>query len=137
MAVKDKLKTNIKINNVSMKQWTRFGLYLLLGFLLSIGKIAMGCAPFAVSAVAVSKKKGWIFSGIGAALGYLISGVNTYSARYLAAVVMAVIGAFAAETFELNLSASFGMAVAFLADFATGVVLNIHLGSEVEKYIVR
>ena len=56
MAVKDKLKTNIKINNVSMKQWTRFGLYLLLGFLLSIGKIAMGCAPFAVSAVAVSKK---------------------------------------------------------------------------------
>lgn len=136
MAVKDKLKTNIKFNNVSMKQWTRFGLYLLLGFLLSIGKIAMGCAPFAVSVVAVSKKKGWIFSGIGAALGYLIGGVNTYSARYLAAVVMAVIGAFAAETFELNLSASFGMAVAFLADFATGVVLNIHLGSEAEKYIV-
>lgn len=136
MAVREKINpTSIRDSRI-LHNIIIYSGYTLAGFVLSVGKTALGCTPFGVALIAVSKRKGYLFATLGALIGYMMGGINTYSARYLAAVVIACLGAFAAEVFELGLSPSFPMAMAFLADFATGTVMNLHLGTETKQYAV-
>ncbi|MGN0531297.1 MAG: SpoIIE family protein phosphatase [Eubacterium sp.] len=136
MTVRDKINpTSIRDSKILHNIIIYLG-YTVEGFVLSVGKTALGCTPFGVALIAVSKRKGYLFSTLGALIGYMMGGINTYSARYLAAVVIACLGAFAAEVFELGISPSFPMTIAFLADFATGIVINLHLGAETKQYAI-
>ena len=64
--------------------------HLLGGFVLSAGAVAGGCSPFAVALVAVSGRRDFLFSALGAGLGYMIFGTGTARVRYFAAVLIAL-----------------------------------------------
>lgn len=135
--ISEKLKTDkLKINNKILKQVLECGAFFLFGFVLSLGTVINNLHPFGISIVTVSRKKHFLFSAAGAVLGYLIGGINAYSARYLAATVMAALGALAATSFNLNYRPAFAMAVSFLADLSTGIVLNFKLQSVSSEYIL-
>lgn len=132
------LKERIDLGKLKKKDYINIALryiaFFVLGFVLSLGKVINDFHPFGVSLIIASKKKYFIPSALGAVIGYIIFGFDVYSARYLVAAVMAVIGAFAASAFELNYRPYFAMTVSFLSIFSTGVVLNFHLGSENIQY---
>ena len=65
--------------------------HLLGGFVLSAGAVAGGCSPFAVALVAVSGRRDFLFSALGAGLGYMIFGTGTARVRYFAAVLLKVL----------------------------------------------
>lgn len=132
------LKEQIDLGKIKNKDYINIGLryaaFFVLGFVLSLGKVINNFQPFGVSLIIASKKKYFIPSALGAALGYILFGFNAYSARYLIAALMAAIGAFAASAFELNYRPYFAMTVSFLSVFSTGIVLNYHLNSENIQY---
>lgn len=135
--IEKRLKTDkLKINSKILRQILEYGAFFLLGFVLSLGTVINNLHPFGISLVTVSRKKHFLFSAAGAVFGYLIGGINAYSARYLAATVMAALGAFAATSFGLNYRPAFAMAVSFLADLSTGIVLNVRLQSVSSEYIL-
>lgn len=55
--------------------------------------------PFAVALVAVSGRRDFLFSALGAGLGYMIFGTGTARVRYFAAVLIALVGALAMAAF--------------------------------------
>ncbi len=125
-----------RIENDYAKRIIIASFYLVSGFLLSIGSVYGGARPFGIAFVSVSKKKRYIFSGIGAVLGYIIGGLTIDSARYLSAVVIACVGALAGDAFKLNHTPVFAMIVTLLSDFFSGLVLNIQSGAVMQDYFV-
>ena len=111
-------------------------LFFVLGFVFGLCRVAGDISPFGVAVCAASPKRIFPFAAAGAALGCLIGGVDASSARYLAAVVMTVIGSFAAAAFDLYHKPAFVMGVAFLADLASGLVLCIRLGEPLGGYVL-
>jgi stage II sporulation protein E len=125
-----------KPNNKLVKQGLECSAFFLLGFVLSLGTVIENMRPFGISLVSVSKRKHFLFSTLGAILGYLIGGINAYSARYLAATVMVSLGTLIATSFDLNYRPAFAMAISFLSDLATGIVLCAKLQSISNEYIL-
>lgn len=111
-------------------------LYLVCGFLLSLGSVYGGARPFGISLVSVSKRRRYIYSAIGAVIGYIIGGLTIESARYLSAVVIACVGALAGDAFKLNHTPVFSMLVALMSDLFTGLVLNFQSGAILQDYFV-
>ena len=137
MAIKEKIEASkSKLTNKALHRILLYALFFAMGFILSTGSVINQSRPFALSLIAVSKKKYFLFAAAGAGLGYLIGGVNPEFARYLSAVVLACLGAFACSAFDLRKSPAFPMTVAFLADFATGFVLNFRLQSSLYSYFL-
>ncbi len=137
MAIDEKITLHKeRLNKKTVNSVLSCIIYFAMGFALSMGSVLDDLKPFGISLTAISKKKYFLFSASGAVLGYLIGGINADSARYLAAVIMAALGAFAASAFELNHSPAFPMAVAFLSDFATGIVLDFRLDSILSQYVL-
>jgi stage II sporulation protein E len=135
------ISERIKINKSSLKNKIPKHIlesvfYFALGFVLSLGTVINDMRPFGISLISVSCKKHFLFSTAGAVLGYLISGVDAYSARYLACVVMTALGAFVASSFNLNFRPSFAMAISFLSILSTGIVLNVKLQSLSNEYML-
>jgi len=109
---------------------------LVLGFLLSAGTAVGSLHPFGIAFVAVSGKRYFPFSAAGAALGCLVAGMDVYAARYLCAVVLATLGALAAAAFDLHYRPAFSMLLSFIACGATGLLLNIRMGSPLPQYLL-
>ena len=102
--------------------------HLLGGFVLSVGAVAGGCSPFAVALVSVSGRRDFLFSALGAGLGYMIFGTGTARVRYFAAVLIALVGALAMAAFLPRRDARLPMALSCLAVGLTGAVLQLRLG---------
>ena len=99
--------------------------HLLGGFVLSAGAVAGGCSPFAVALVAVSGRRDFLFSALGAGLGYMIFGAGTVRVRYFAAVLIALVGALAMAAFLPRRDARLPMALSCLAVGLTGAATAI------------
>lgn len=125
-----------KFENEILKTIGTYFCYLVAGFLLGVGNIMVGISPFAVSLVSVSRKKMYIFSAIGAVFGYLVNGINFSSARYLAALFFAGIGAVVCDVFNLYHKCWICMLVAGFSTFATGLFVDIRLNAGMEAYFV-
>ena len=108
--------------------------HLLGGFVLSVGAVAGGCSPFAVALVAVSGRRDFLFSALGAGLGYMIFGAGTARVRYFAAVLIALVGALAMAAFLPRRDARLPMALSCLAVGLTGAVLQLRLGGGTADY---
>lgn len=140
--LKKMLKEKIKVKTkrvVDKEKLKGFGIcagYLLAGFLLGMGNILENLSPFALSFVAVSKKRMYIFSGIGAVCGYLIGGITPSSARYLAGCFLVILGTVAGDVFSLYHKNWYPMLVAGLSTLVTGVFLDIKLKVNSSEYLV-
>lgn len=110
--------------------------YFALGFSLSFGRAVGDITPFGISITAAAPKKYFPFAAAGAAAGYLTGGINVNTARYLAGVAVAFLGALAAAAFELYHKPAFVMAAAFLADFSGGLIIRLRLGGTAADYIL-
>lgn len=137
MEILEKLKADVrKLKLDSIKVPAKCVIYFILGLVLSTGSVMGQFRPFGISITAVSKKRYFIFSALGACAGYIICGVDAYGARYLAATVMAALGALAAFAFDLSYRPAFSMALSFFICLATGVVLRFRLGGTSNDYIL-
>ena len=132
----EKIKGSKTFNNKTIMNAVWHLSYFAGGIIISLGSMNGDLRPFGISLVAVSKKKYFISSALGSVIGCLITGINEYSARYVAAILIAAIGAFAAGIFEINHSPAFPMTVAFLSNLATGFVQCIREGSPLQQYIL-
>ncbi|MGN0524086.1 MAG: SpoIIE family protein phosphatase [Eubacterium sp.] len=137
MEIIEKIKLDSKkINFDNIEKPLKCIGYFVLGFVLSTGAVMENLHPFGISITAVSKKRYFIFSALGACLGYIVCGVDAHGARYLAATVMAGLGAFAAFAFDLSYRPAFSMALSFLVCLATGIVLCFRLDFEAKDYVL-
>lgn len=137
MALKERIKSKTEIfDNKRSKTFFECGIYFVLGFLMSITSVRNNLHPFGISLISVSKNKNILFSFLGSVLGYLLTGLNIGFARYFASAILALIGAAAAELFELNERPAFPMTVAFLSDFSSGFIVDFRLASVYFQYII-
>lgn len=133
MPVKDRI--NLKNSHkVQIKEILSRGLWLLGAFVLSFSTVVGGASPFAVSLITVSGKKNFLFSCVGAGVGYIVFCDNTSAIRYFSAVIIAGLGALAINVFNEKHKAYLPMLVSFLAVFATGLVMNLKTGAVLGAY---
>ena len=104
-----------------------------LGFTLSSCFVLRVASPFSVSLISVSKKKDFIYSAVGSALGYLVFCPENF-ARYAVAVIIVSLGTFALSLTETKNQPWFPMLLSFMALLATGIVVNVKLGESAAKY---
>lgn len=139
MLVKERIKA-IDVKYIARHPFTKKIItcvfYFVLGFGMSLGGVLGGVKPFGISATAVSKKKYFIFSALGAGIGYLAFGLNAQSARYIVAIIMAGIGAYGASFFDFGHTPAFSMTLSGLSIFATGIVLNFKMQGIGEDYLL-
>lgn len=133
MPVKDRI--NLKNSHkVQIKEILSRGLWLLGAFVLSFSTVVGGPSPFAVSLITVSGKKNFLFSCVGAGVGYIVFCDNSSAIRYFSAVIIAGLGALAINVFNEKHKAYLPMLVSFLAVFATGLVMNLKTGAVLGAY---
>lgn len=136
MNVKEKIK---KIDMGSLKN-ARFNLILkrgawfLASLVLSVSTVIGGSCPFAVSLISVSSKKNFLFSTVGAGLGYMIFCGGNDAIRYFSATIIACLGTLAINIFNTKKEAYLPMLVSFLSVFTTGVVMNLKTGAVIGQY---
>lgn len=136
MNVKEKIK---KIDMGSLKN-ARFNLILkrgawfLASLVLSVSTVIGGSCPFAVSLICVSSKKNFLFSTVGAGLGYMLFCGGNDAIRYFSATIIACLGALAINIFNTKKEAYLPMLVAFLSVFTTGIVMNLKTGAVIGQY---
>ena len=136
MNVKEKIK---KIDKGSLKN-ARFnvilkrGAWFLASLVLSVSTVIGGSCPFAVSLICVSSRKNFLFSTVGAGLGYMIFCSGNDAIRYFSATIIACLGALAINIFNKKKEAYLPMLVAFLSVFTTGVVMNLKTGAVIGQY---
>lgn len=124
-----------KVKNTPIKKAIECFVYFALGFVFSTGSVMNKLHPFAIAITAVSRKKYFIFSALGSFLGYIVNGIDVYNTRYLAATVMAAVGAFAATIFDLSYRPSFSMVLSFFTCLSTGIVMCFNTNSDTDTYI--
>lgn len=107
--------------------------FFALGFLLSSSMVFRYSSPFSVSLVAVSKRNNFIYSAVGAALGYLVFCPQMF-VRYAIAVLIVTLGAFAISISDLKQTPVMPMVIAFLSLAVTGFVVNLKTGAGFSEY---
>ncbi|MCM1285839.1 MAG: SpoIIE family protein phosphatase [Acetobacter sp.] len=131
------LKEKISIKNTGKKNlflWARYILWMLVSFVLSFSSVIGGCSPFAVSAITVSSKKNFLFSTVGAGLGYILFNQNETAIRYFSAVLICALGTFAINIFGGHNKIYLPMLLSFSAVFATGIVMNLRTNAVIASY---
>ena len=140
MAIKDKIKIDknkiINMNNPPMQRILWCVGFFVMGLVMSLGQVVGDTRPFGISVVAVAKRKHLFFALAGATVGYALGGFNEQSARYIASIFLAGIGALGADVFDLRHNIAFLMWIGFLANVATAIVLNIHIGAPAKAYFL-
>ena len=86
MQVKEKLRINNSYKVIIKEIFAR-GIWLLLSFALSFSSVVGGCCPFAISLISVSDKKNFLFSAIGAGIGYLVFCDGENAVRYFLSLI--------------------------------------------------
>ncbi len=133
MGVKEKIKIKntykVKISKILQR-----GLWLALSFVLSFSGVVGGSCPFAISLICVSSRKNFLFSAVGAGLGYMIFSSGNDAVRYFSAVIIAALGAFATNVFDIKKEPYLPMTVSFLSVLATGIIMNFRVGAAVGEY---
>lgn len=137
MAIKSKIKIDKnKINNPLTQRLLWCVGFFVMGLVTSLGWVVNDARPFGISLVAVAKKRHLLFALAGATVGYIAGGFNEQSARYIASILLASIGALGADVFDLRHNVAFLMWIAFLSNIASAVVLNIHVGAPATQYFL-
>lgn len=119
---KEKIKKNLK--DKSFSGIIRSICFFAAGFILSSSLAFSSVSPFSVSLVCVSKKKEFLYSAAGGALGYLVFCPQNF-ARYGIAIVIALLGTLAMILAESKNTPVMPMIISFAALTATGTVVNI------------
>lgn len=133
MQVKDRI--NIKNSHkVQIKEFLKRAVWFVLSFVLSFSTVVGGSSPFAISLITVSSKKNFLFSAVGAGIGYIIFSDNTSAVRYFSAVLISALGTLAINIFDEKHKVYMPMLVSFLSVFATGFVMNFRTGAVLGAY---
>lgn len=136
MEVKTKRKIPKITNKAIFKTISIYVLYFFGGFILSLGQTANGLKPFGISFVAISRKKGYIFSSLGAIIGYLIFGIDAVSTKYLCGILLAGLGAFLLEISELNSNPAMAVSLASISSLVPSIFVSIKTMADGEAYLV-
>lgn len=135
MTVKDKIKIPEKeIKKISM--WAKRTLWGVVAFFLCRSSVVGGCAPFAVSLIAVSSKTNLIFATVGSALGYIVFCPENDAIRYISSVFICTLGTFALIFFKVKRETFLTMLISCLSVFSTGIVMNVKSGAIFAEYAV-
>lgn len=124
MQVRDKIKINNSYKQI-FKEVLKRGIWFVLAFVLSFSSVVGGSCPFAVSLITVSNKKNFLFSAVGAGLGYIIFCDSSDAIRYFSAVIIAALGTLAINLFNSGKDFFMPMIVSSLSVLSTGIVMNI------------
>lgn len=128
-------RKNIKIDNKKkIKMWLQRCIWMLLSFALSFSSVAGGCSPFAVSLITVSSKRNFLFSAVGAGLGYIVFCKDNNAIRYFSAVVISTLGTLALNLFKGKKEIYLPMIISFLSVLSTGFVVNVKSGAGAAEY---
>ncbi len=133
MEVKNKLKVK-NTHKTILKEFGHRAVWFLFAFMLSFSTVVGGSCPFAISLICVSNKKNFLFSAVGAGLGYAVFCDTNDAIRYFTAVIIAAIGTLAVNIFNSGGKAYIPMLTAFLSTFATGFVMNFRTGAVIGEY---
>ena len=133
MQVADRLK-NTKRNSGSVQIALRYGLWLVISFIMTFSSVVGGACPFAVSVICVSNKKQLPFALVGAGTGYLLFSDGSQTIRYFSAILIAGIGALAIDVFSPKKQAYLPMMMSFLSVLSTGFVMNYREANALGDY---
>ncbi len=136
MDVKEKIKRIDKgsLKGVRFDLILKRGAWFLASLVLSVSTVIGGSCPFAVSLICVSSKKNFLFSTVGAGLGYMLFCGGNDAIRYFSATIIACLGALAINLFNAKKEAYLPMLVSFLSVLTTGIVMNFKTGAAVGQY---
>lgn len=136
MKLKEKIKTE-KINKRQLKAiavWLQRLLWGALSFVMSFSSVVGGCCPFAISLITVSDRKNFLFSAVGAGLGYIFFCSGDNAVRYFSCVIIAALGTFAVNVFKGKKDAALPITIAFLSVLTTGFVINVRNAAGAADY---
>ena len=133
MQVKERLK-EAKANNISLKEIAEKGIWIIIGFFLSFSQVFSSSCPFAISLICVSSLKNFLFSTIGAGIGYIIFCDSISAIRYFGAVIISALGTLAINIFNTKKNAALPMLLSFLAVLSSGCVMNFNTGAMLSQY---
>lgn len=125
-----------KLRNERSNKILRAALFFVAGFLFSLGSVLETLHPFGVSVIAVSGRRYALFTAAGALLGTLLGGLDAAGARYVAAILLALLGAIAVAALDIGYTPHYAMAVAFVSSFLTGLVLCLRMGANGGEYML-
>ncbi len=128
---KETIKRNLKDDKIISV--IEAGVFFALGFILSKSTVLQYASPFSISLISVSKKKNFIYSALGSALGYLVFCPTSF-ARYGIAVVIVTLGTFAIIISDAKNTPLMPMVISFLSLAVTGFVVNLKTGSAFPEY---
>ncbi|MCH5320117.1 MAG: SpoIIE family protein phosphatase [Eubacterium sp.] len=133
MQVKEKLKVKNSYKFM-LTEFAKRGVWFLLSFVLSFSSVVGGSCPFAISLITVSSKKNFLFSAVGAGIGYIVFCDSMDAVRYFSAVIIAALGTLAINLFNARKEIYLPMLVSFLSVLSTGIVMNIKDGDVIGAY---
>lgn len=132
--IKKRLEENVK--SEVLKRAGIFAGYFFAGLITSFGSAVGGLKPFGVALTASARKKGYIFSALGAVFGYLLTGFNAQNIRYMCAVILTALGAFLIELLDAYHNPLFSIIIGTVSILSTGIFVNIRLSSSSEAYFL-
>ncbi|MDD6729161.1 MAG: SpoIIE family protein phosphatase [Eubacteriales bacterium] len=136
MKINEKIKE--KANGIKIKKqtiiWLRRAIRTAVSFALSFSSVFGGCSPFGVSMITASGKGEFLFSTVGAGLGYIIFCSPDNAVRYFSAVIISAVGTFAINMFKGKKDAGLPMLISFLSVLSTGFVMNVKSGAGAGEY---
>lgn len=130
---KERRRLREALSRERTKRGLEAGAYLLSGLLLAKSLVPGIGSPFAIALICVSRKKNYYFSALGAAAGYLLFCPESL-ARYAAAVIIALLGALAAELADAKNDFPLPMLTGFLTLLATGLAVDLKTSAVLAEY---
>lgn len=132
-----KVIQKINISEKSRKDiliWSKRVIWGIVTFALCFSGISSNACPFAISMIAVSGKKNFLFSMFGAGLGYIVFYNDENAVRYFSAVLICAIGTFAINFFKVRKNAYLSMLICALSVLSTGLVMNVKASATAPQY---
>lgn len=129
--VKDNNKDNEKLALIIKR-----GAWLLAGLVLSFSGVVGGCCPFAISLITVSNKKNFLFSSIGAGVGYALFCTGNDAIRYFSASIIAMLGTLIFNLINEKREIYLSMLLSFLTVLATGIAMDVKLHLRFSAYLM-